>query len=77
MMLPILTDEQTWFDSLIVDFPRQNIPYLVGMDWKTCGNSIVELSLFKKNHAPGTEGYEDWSTWAQDFFNTMEDVQEF
>jgi hypothetical protein len=76
MMIPYMVDEQTWFDSLIVDFPKQNMPSFSGMDWRICGDSIVELPFFKKNHAPGTQDFSDWKSWAEAFYNTVSDVEE-
>lgn len=72
MMLPIGTTLQKWADTLIIDFPKDNIPFLADeKGWKLWGNALVQENTFSLNGAPGTHGFLDWQTWAQAVFKCL------
>lgn len=71
MMIPG-ADLQTWAASLVVDFPKDNIPLLYNVDeWQKWGNSVVQELSFSANGAPGTYNYGTWNEWAKAVFLTM------
>lgn len=72
MIIPINISLKLWADSLIIDFPDDNVPILRDeSDWKSWGNFLVQENTFVNNGAPGTVAYSDWKQWAQDVFKTM------
>jgi len=72
MMLPKETTLSHWAHSLIIDFPRDNIPLLRNeSDWKVWGNMLVQENSFSRSGAPGPEHYHDWKPWALDVFHAM------
>ena len=72
MMIPDFTNLSTWASSLIIDFPYDNIPFLIDEEnWKDWGNSLVQENSFSENNAPGTESYDNWKSWASTVFFTM------
>lgn len=72
MMLPRNTDFKGWADSLIVDFPLDNIPaFREGEDWKRFGNVVSGLTSFANNGVPGTSGFSEPMAWAAAVFKQM------
>lgn len=72
MMLPQFTNLTTWANSLIIDFPKDNIPFLDKEEnWHQWGNNLIQCNSFIKNNAPSTNTYEDWKPWAQRVFFCM------
>lgn len=71
MMIPTFTDLKTWAASLLIDFPREDIPVLSNQDWKEWGDELVQTDAFNKEGAPGTHFYSDWKKWAEAVFYTM------
>lgn len=72
MMVPKYTTLQDWADSLVIDFPGDNIPILKEEgDWKTWGNTLIQETSFSDNGAPGTATFEDWTSWAEAVFYVM------
>ena len=72
MILPIGITLKLWADSLVIDFPDDNIPFLLDESgWKNWGNFLVQENTFLDNGAPGTQAYSDWQTWAKDVFKSM------
>jgi hypothetical protein len=75
MMLPQFTTLKKWADSLIIDFPTDNIPILLDeTKWKEWGNMLVQENSFSRNAAPGPQGYAAWPEWAMAVFYTMAQV---
>lgn len=71
-MLPVNTTLSLWAASLVVDFPRDNIPLLgEEEDWKKWGCFLVQENSFASNGAPSPLFYEDKWKWAQAVFNSM------
>lgn len=71
-MIPNYTDINTWSKSLIIDFPKDNIPLLSSEDrWQEWGNSLVQENSFSANGAPTTTGFSDWRSWAYSVFKSM------
>jgi hypothetical protein len=74
MIIPIFTDVYTWANSLIIDFPDENIPILYNdTEWKDWGNQVSRLDSFLEAAAPGTELYDTWQTWADEVYHAMAD----
>lgn len=72
MMVPKETTLSDWADSLVVDFPQDNIPFLSEEeDWRTWGNNLIQERSFEENGAPGTATFKDWRSWAEAVFFTM------
>lgn len=72
MMLPKVATIDRWAASLIVDFPKDNVPFFKsGDDWKEWGNRLVQETSFANSGAPGTRLYADWQTWAEAVFKSM------
>jgi hypothetical protein len=72
MMMPTNTDLRTWAASLVIDFPKDNIPFYHGdSDWKTWGNFLIQENSFLENHAPGTSLFNDWETWGLAVYRQM------
>jgi hypothetical protein len=71
-MIPRSTTLFHWAHSLIIDFPRDNVPILKNEnDWKNWGNILVQENSFSRSGAPGTQRYGDWRSWAEDVFHSM------
>lgn len=72
MMIPDHTDIKTWFSSLLIDFPNDNIPILTdNKNWKSVGNHIIQGGIFATNSCPATDTYDEWLAWAKDFYFCM------
>lgn len=72
MMIPLGVSLKNWAASLIVDFPKDNVPALINdSHWQQWGDLLIQEDSFAINGAPGTLGYSDWKSWAQDFFYSM------
>jgi hypothetical protein len=69
MMLPVFTDIKSWANSLIIDFPKDDIPQLHDADdWKSWGNILIQTTTFSDNNAPFPDNYTDPMKWAKDVF---------
>lgn len=72
MIIPKSTTFTNWAQSLLIDFPRDNIPILKNEDaWKEFGDLLVQSNSFSRAGAPGTSFYSDKWTWAMDIFRAM------
>lgn len=72
MMMPIHTDLKTWGSSLVIDFPKDNIPfYQEGDEWKEWGNFLIQENSFATNGAPGTVHFSEWEDWAMAVYKQM------
>lgn len=72
MVLPIGIDLNTWACNLFIDFPDDNVPILYDdSQWKEWGDQLVQCTTFAENEAPSTVDYNDWQTWAQALYYTM------
>ena len=72
MMIPEFSNISNWANSIIIDFPNDDIPLLYNEDdWKAWGNSLVQSTTFAQNNAPSTQRYDDWQTWAKDLYYCM------
>ena len=72
MMIPTGVDAKTWFDSLVIDFPDDNIPILTDeKDWKAKGNVLAQEISFSIQGVPSTFGFNEFEPWAVEVFNTM------
>jgi hypothetical protein len=72
MMLPINTTLKRWADSLIVDFPFDDIPILSNEEnWKDWGNFLIQRTSFANNQAPGTSPFNDRFAWAMAVYKQM------
>lgn len=74
-MLPQFTTLKKWADSLIIDFPSDNIPILQNEEkWKDWGDLLIQENSFSRSAAPGTRFYSDWEEWAMAVFYAMVQV---
>lgn len=72
MMLPEFTNLKDWANSLKVDFPTDDIPYLDDENnWKDWGNVLIQATSFCQNDAPRPDNYSDPLSWAKDVFYSM------
>lgn len=72
MIIPEFINFIDWANSLIIDFPSENIPLISDEnDWKSWGDFISSLDTFSKQNAPGTAAYQDKWTWAKDLYYVM------
>ena len=72
MVNPLGMDLRFWADSLVIDFPNDNIPILQDEEsWETWGNDLINTVTFNENSAPDTSTYDNWFSWAQEVYYTM------
>lgn len=72
MTLPDYITLTNWAHTLVVDFPKDNIPFLKDENnWKEWGNMLIQENSFSRNAAPGTQNYSDWQSWAKAVFYAM------
>jgi hypothetical protein len=72
MMIPKSASFKDWAQSLLIDFPRDNIPILKNEEsWKEFGDALVQENSFSRAGAPGTAFYQDKWIWAMDLFRAM------
>lgn len=72
MVIPLDITLKKWADSLVIDFPDDNIPLLYNENnWRSWGNFLVQENSFSANFAPATNGFLDWKNWSQAVFKTM------
>jgi hypothetical protein len=75
-MQPINTTLQEWAQSLIVDFPYDNVPILLeDTEWKEWGNFLGAELTFADNAIPPTDTYTTWDTWANDVYLCLSQLQ--
>lgn len=72
MMMPRSATLLNWAHSLLIDFPRDNIPILKKeSDWQDWGNTLVQENSFSRAGAPGPNNYSEWKSWADSVFHAM------
>jgi hypothetical protein len=72
MMMPLNTEFSTWAASLVIDYPKDNIPlFTKGMDWRLWGNFLIQEQTFEQNGCPSTQRYSDPMVWARDVYRQM------
>lgn len=72
MMIPLNTTFKTWTESLIVDFPDDNIPLLRSeKEWKQWGDMLVQENTFSQNGCSDTRDHDDKWEWAMGIFKSM------
>jgi hypothetical protein len=71
MILPEYISLRDWADSLITDFPNDNIPILYNEEeWKEWGNDVIYETHFENLNAPSTDLYDNWKDWAYALYQT-------
>jgi hypothetical protein len=76
MMQPVNTTPEIWADSLVIDFPYDNVPKLMDeRDWREWGDTLVQEPTFVDNGAPSTKGFTKWEDWASDVYSALSQVQ--
>lgn len=66
------TKVSDFFQSLVIDFPTDNIPLVVSEDnWQIYANSLAQEDSFSNNGAPGPNGFDDKTKWMQAVFHSM------
>lgn len=74
MIIPINISLDDWANSLIIDFPNDNVPvFSRGDDWKKWGDVVRQEPTFVENACPGTSVYSDWQDWANAVYLAMAD----
>lgn len=72
MILPQYVTLQNFANSLIIDFPKDNIVILRDdKDWKHFASFLTQSDSFANNGAPGPGLYEDPNQWAMALFKSM------
>lgn len=75
MILPVKISLKNWAASLIIDFPRDNIPILTDeSQWKDWGNKLILETSFANLGSPSTMHFNSWSDWASAVYNVMQNV---
>jgi hypothetical protein len=73
MIMPISINLPNWACSLKIDFPDDNIPFLMSESaWKEWGNELLLSESFNRNDIPSPEGYDKWEEWALAVFFVMQ-----
>ena len=78
---PYGIDETDWFDNLIIDYPKENLPILRDPEeWQKIGSIIASTGVFAERGCPSPvkidesgkhENYEDWQEWAKEVYSVM------
>lgn len=72
MMIPIDVTVKFWMESLVIDFPDDNIPLLEDeKDWKDVGSFLVQENSFAIQGAPSPASYEKASDWMLEVYKCM------
>jgi hypothetical protein len=72
MIQPSSVSLTIWAQSLIIDFPYDNIPFLDNeKEWKVWGNLLIQENTFGNNGAPSTNGFDDVRQWMNSVYLTM------
>jgi hypothetical protein len=76
MIIPIgISDDEwevDWANSLLIDFPNDNIPILTSpRNWRNWGSQLVQSTSFSENNAPGPAFEKDFKTYAERLFYVM------
>lgn len=72
MIKPEGTDLLRWADSLIIDFPGDQIPVLLDeSNWARWGNDLIQEPSFFTHNAPGTTAFTNWRDWAEAVYSVM------
>jgi hypothetical protein len=72
MIIPEFISLSDWAASLIIDFPNDNIPFLLDeKNWKEWGSLLLQESSFNRNDIPKPDGYQEWQPWAHSVFYTL------
>jgi hypothetical protein len=66
MINPSLVGLKEWADSLIVDYPDQNVPILLfEMDWQRWASELIKSSIFSNSSIPNPHNLIEWREWAR------------
>lgn len=81
IVYPYGIDIIDWFDSLLIDFPKENLPVLrFPEEWQEVGSRIVGIGEFAKRICPSplridekgkSDNYSSWEEWAKDVYSIM------
>lgn len=71
MIIPSFVSLLDWANSLLIDFPSENVPVLYNDNWKEWGNMLIDGPLFSANGAPPTDTYSEWQPWAYAVYLAM------
>jgi hypothetical protein len=72
MIIPEFISLHDWAASLFIDFPDDNIPFLLHeRDWKLWGDLLSQEETFIENNAPTTETFDEWRDWAHAVYYTL------
>jgi len=72
MVLPEGISLTLWANSLIIDFPYDNVPNLSSeSQWQEWGDELANCQNFIDNDIPSTFNYRDWKSWAYDVYFLM------
>lgn len=71
MIMPIMIPLLEWANSLLIDFPDDNLPILEKEeDWKEWGENLKLSDNF--SNIPTTYGYDNFNDWAYEVYYIME-----
>lgn len=72
MVIPEGITLTLWANSLIIDFPNDNIPLLINESrWQQWASELIGSQSFISNDVPHPNNYDDWKTWAYDVYFLM------
>jgi hypothetical protein len=64
--------ELGWTNSLLIDYPVDNIPILLSKDkWRSWGGQLIQSDSFAENNAPGPTTDKDFKSYAERLFYVM------
>jgi hypothetical protein len=53
-----------WAAQLRIDFPDDDVPWLLDQDWRLWAAQVAERATFAEFGCPDPYGFEDWLGWA-------------
>lgn len=72
MILPEYINLNDWADSLLIDFPEDNVPiFQKNNNWKEWGDALIQCNSFQENEAPSPQTFDGWKEWAYAVYFTM------
>lgn len=73
MMIPTKdTPYDVFIGSLVIDFPKDNIPQSTDIDdWRKSASLLAQENSFSANGTPSPYGFKEKIEWAQAVFYSM------
>jgi len=81
MVYPEYINIKDWFASLVIDYPKEFMPFLENeKDWQNVGAAIASTGVFAQANVPSPftiiegrkkENFKDWTDWAKAVYIIM------